>query len=204
MIVCESKEGTNSATNSFDFDEDDRVRIDPLESVTGFYEDARVISARPIPPLSAKKLHDLGRQIAYAQESTNTKYIYFVSISREDSGAARNDAMVELLPTVEVRLFLHRVYRLCRQGFDRMAMDEIMNFFDDALIEGDTVKCGKALEHLDPERLNASMMLVALHITGKAKAWLGSFRDDFYSRAVTALAKERGRQQAERLLSKHR
>ena len=142
--------------------------------------------------------------MTYAQESTNTKYVYFVIISREDSGAARNDAMVELLPNAEIRSFLLRVYRLTCEGFDRMAMDEIMSFFDDALIAGDTARCEKALERLDPERLNASMMLVALHITGKAKAWLGRSRDDFYSRAVTALAKERGRQQAERLLSKHR
>ena len=49
MMICEPKEGTNSATNSFNFNEYDRVRIDPLEGATGFYEDARVISAQAHP-----------------------------------------------------------------------------------------------------------------------------------------------------------
>ena len=104
----------------------------------------------------------------------------------------------------DIHILFNNVYSMGQQGLHRQAMDAIMNFFDDALIEHDLDKCRRGSPSLDPERLSASTILVVLHITGKAKEWLQDYRDAFYRRAVAALEKDRGRQQAERLLSKHK
>jgi hypothetical protein len=46
-------------------------------------------------------------------------------------------------------------------------------------------------------------MKTVLVIRGKTKAWLPE-RADFFARAMEALAKQKGREAAERLLNRHR
>ncbi len=103
----------------------------------------------------------------------------------------------------KILLFLNNLYHFAAQGLNHLAIDEILRFFDDALLEGNVIECRDALRRIDEGRLSASMMKTVLVITGKARAWLPE-RADFFARAMEALAKERGRPAAERLLNKHR
>jgi len=102
-----------------------------------------------------------------------------------------------------VREFLQSIYRLNKQGLNHLAIDEILRFFDDALLAGNLVDCREALRQIDEGELSASMMKTVLVITGKAKSWLPE-RTEFFARAMEVLAKERGREAAERILNKHR
>jgi hypothetical protein len=102
-----------------------------------------------------------------------------------------------------IRAFLDTVYMFNKQGRNHLAIDEILRFFDDALLAGNLDDCREALRRIDEGELSASMMKTVLVITGKAKAWLPE-RDEFFTRAMGALSKERGLPAAERLLNKHR
>ncbi len=52
-----------------------------------------------------------------------------------------------------------------------LAIDAILEFFDNALLEGNLAKGQETLREIDPSKLSASMVKTVLVITGKAKAW---------------------------------
>ncbi len=102
----------------------------------------------------------------------------------------------------EIQGFLSQVYGLAQEDANHLAIDAILGFFDDALLEGDLAKCQEALCAIDPGKLSASMMKTVLVITSKAKARLPE-RGAFFERAMDTLTAARGRSDAERLLNKH-
>jgi hypothetical protein len=104
----------------------------------------------------------------------------------------------------EVLAFLGGLYHLSRRGMDSQAIDSILRFFDQALIENKLEKCRETLRRLDPKKLDASMIKAVLVISGKARPWLYEERNGFFARAMASITAERGRQIAERLLVKHK
>ncbi len=102
---------------------------------------------------------------------------------------------------VEIQNFLSKVYRLGQEDSHHLAIDAILEFFDDALLEGNLAKGQETLRELDPSKLSASMVKTVLVITGKAKAWRPE-RAAFFEKAMDALTAAHGRQDAERLLNK--
>ncbi len=113
---------------------------------------------------------------------------------RENLGQDRDRA--------EILEFLDKLDHLQQEGSNHLAIDAILAFFDDALREGNLARCQETLREIDPGKLSASMMKTVLVITGKAKAWLPE-REVFFDRSMDAVTAARGRQDAERLLSKH-
>jgi len=104
---------------------------------------------------------------------------------------------------IAVSSFLLTLYDLIKRGKTKTAIDVIMRFFDRAMIKKNMQQCDEALRRLDPNRLNASMMLAVLCITeGLAEECPG--RNSFYDRAMAALGKQRGQEIAKRLLEKHK
>jgi len=104
---------------------------------------------------------------------------------------------------IEALLFVQSIYSLHRQGRKQEALDMIMAYFDDAMIERRIAQCDVTLSKIDARMIGSSMIITVLGITGAARAYLRE-RPDFIARALDALADERGRAYAERLLAKYR
>ena len=63
------------------------------------------------------------------------------------------DEILQSADEPEIIRFVNAVYSLHRQGREDRAIDQIIAFFDDALIAGDTVKCRAALQRIMLARL---------------------------------------------------
>jgi hypothetical protein len=107
--------------------------------------------------------------------------------------------------TVEELIEVHGVVRtlhaLADQNETQRALDLIIRFFDGAMVNRKFLRCESALRIMKPSKLNGAMMISVLGIT----EGLGEncpARDAFYRSAIEALAEQRGRERAERLLRK--
>ncbi len=117
-------------------------------------------------------------------------------------GTQTRDDVHQDVEEVKILTFLTKVYHLNRQGKYHLAIDEILTFFDEALLENNIAQCQQTLRQLDASQLSASVIKTVLVITGKAKPWLPE-RESFYRRAKDHLGKTRGAKDAARLLDKH-
>ncbi|MGO8898442.1 MAG: hypothetical protein ACLQU5_08835 [Isosphaeraceae bacterium] len=121
----------------------------------------------------------------------------------ELAGTPYSDPAESEIDEIEALLFVQSIYSLHRQGKKQKALDMIMAYFDDAMIERRIAQCDVTLSKIDARMIGSSMIITILGITGAAKAYLRE-RPDFIARALDALADERGRAYAERLLAKYR
>jgi hypothetical protein len=105
--------------------------------------------------------------------------------------------------TVEVHGFLGTLYNLADRNDTQRALDLILNFFDRAMVNRSLLKCDSALRAVDACRLNGAMMISVLCIT-EGLGEMCPARDFFYAKALEVLTKQRGRERAERQLSKYK
>jgi hypothetical protein len=120
----------------------------------------------------------------------------------ESSGRRMLDDVLQNATEVRTLNFLAKVYHLNKHGQYHVAIDEVLAFFDEALLENNIAQCQQALRQLDVNQLSASVLKTVLVITGKAKAWLPE-RESFFKRAKDHLARTRSARDAARLLDKH-
>jgi hypothetical protein len=112
------------------------------------------------------------------------------------------DDLLQQGTELNVLTFLAKIYHLNRRGQYHLAIDEILAFFDEALLENNLAQCQQTLRELDASQLSASLIKSVLVITGKARFWLPE-RQAFFKRAKDHLATTRGVKDAARLLDKH-
>src|SRR5204863_8856403 len=98
---------------------------------------------------------------------------------------------------------LSRLYKLSAANDEDKAVDEVFNFVDDHLKDGQFATCAEAMRRVQPERILPSLIVSFLMVTNRAKGKLPS-RADFHSRSMAAVAKLRSQAEAERLLGKYR
>ncbi len=101
---------------------------------------------------------------------------------------------------------LREIHALAESNRVRQAASRIMEYTDGLLLESRFDVCGRLLSQIDVERLSIypTLLVAFLGITLGAKEKLGRTREDFYSRAESALSRELGRIRAERILRRFR
>jgi hypothetical protein len=104
---------------------------------------------------------------------------------------------------LDVALFLERVYRLSESDEDG-AIDEVYNFMDDCLLEGEFSVCDVALESADPKKLPHSVIVSFLIVTQRAKKKVERGRNRFYERATDAVAEKHDQDYVHKLLRNYR
>jgi hypothetical protein len=104
---------------------------------------------------------------------------------------------------LHIREFLSRLYFMSEAMEEHKASDEIFNFMDDSLLDQDFDACNESLDQVRVDKLLPSSMVSFLMVTRRAKDKLPA-RAIFLEKAVDALAQERGKEKAEKLLGKYR
>jgi hypothetical protein len=103
----------------------------------------------------------------------------------------------------EMKEFLGEVYRLSRSGSIHAAGDLIFDFVHGLMRSRDFAACDRLLMAVEPDELQPALMITFLSTTLTARPKLRA-RDDYFSRVVDALTRERGPVRAAKLLDKYR
>ena len=104
---------------------------------------------------------------------------------------------------LRIHEFLNKLYLLSEAMEEHAASDEIFNFMDDSLLDEDFDTCNESLNQAEVEKVLPSSIVSFLMVTLRAKDKLPA-RAKFLQRALEALAQERGKENAEKLLGKYR
>jgi hypothetical protein len=96
--------------------------------------------------------------------------------------------------------FLKKIYYLSRDGHIDAGIDEVIDYFDKLLQQGDWPTCANVLLRADVPKLDAAVALAMLSMTLMAKHDI-STRPVFYSRLRHVLVARRGRDEARQLLT---
>lgn len=139
---------------------------------------------------SARTSPDLLRRSQAPQSATRPKL---------PKGQALRSPRTSML---DIATFLDTVYRLSHSD-EHKAVDAVFDFMDDRLLEDDFSACDCALDAIEPCKLGQSLVVSFLMVTRRAKESLPA-RATFLARAMECLGKDRGPEQAERLLGKYR
>jgi hypothetical protein len=99
----------------------------------------------------------------------------------------------------ETKLFLSKIYGLSRAEETDRGIDHIFEYFEDLFEAARFDACDRIIQHVDLERVDATLMVSFLVITLTVKDRLPS-RAWYYSHARSRLVEQRGEEQAERLL----
>ncbi len=102
---------------------------------------------------------------------------------------------------MQADVFLRDVYRLARVGDIPGATDRIFDHIDRLLCNSMFSVCNETLKRIDPSRLPSSLRRSFLTITAAAKDKLPA-RATFYAQALALLAREKGEEQALKLLGR--
>jgi hypothetical protein len=98
---------------------------------------------------------------------------------------------------------LTEVYRLSQSGSVHAAGDRIFDLVHGLLRDRDFAACDRLLGAVEPDKLEPALMVTFLSTTLAARQELRA-RDDYFRRVLDVLTRERGPEQAARLLNKYR
>lgn len=100
--------------------------------------------------------------------------------------------------------FLDEIYRLSHDEKFHAAGDLIFDFIQGLLKNRDFKTCNRLLSAVDVARLEPPSMITFLSSTLAAKGQLGPARDHYRSRVLETLTRDRGEEEATKLLDKYR
>jgi hypothetical protein len=110
-----------------------------------------------------------------------------------------HSCQIEDSSTSEISDFLNTVYGFAKRGEEDEAIDVILEYINDLLVEGQFDSCDRILDEVDLARIPPVLMVSFLTITAAAKPKLKS-RDRFFKVVQRLVAKQRGGKATARLL----